>query len=786
MPDTINPYIPGQPVDNPDLFFGRRETLASIRESLVKGRRVFLVSGPHRMGKSSLLRQVGQQLPDEFLAVRLDLLEEEAPRLDLLLWRLADVLAHQVRQQVDLPVPTPAREEFEGHTGVLLDRFWPEVRAALGDRGLVLLLDDLDCLAQGEDQLLEDFLTILGNWRDRDADLTLIATTSPDWQAALLRDHPRLFAGALTYSLGPLASEEASRLITWPVDGVLTYDYGVARRVIEVTSGHPYYLQLVCFEIVNRCAAAGWVNQRDVDIVVEELVSREVADFRLVWDQSTPPEQAALAALVSLRGARGVATVQEVRTILQKAGARTERGQVSVALERLAERGILERLGALTYRFRVALLRDWLGQRLDLKEVARNTRWDSGALARGQGEPHVARLKPRRRARPRPALAPDAAGGTPPGEEAAAPARRRGWLWAGGAAVLIVALLVLLGPPLFNALSPDPTPTVAPTSAPAATARLATATLTPLSLAGTRETATWLPPSATPLPQPTLTPSPTPPLVVARPVPAIAYQSRGSQDSFWSIYVMSSDGSNRTLLAPGQGSFLSAPAWSPDGARIAFISDRSGSADLWVMDVDGGNPVNLTNDEAKDHSPAWSPDGQWIAFASLRNTLYWELYVMAADGSDVQRLTWWEDASDLYPSWSPDGTRLAFASKRDGNWEIYIMDRDGSNLVRLTDHPADDTNPAWSPDGGRIAFASLRDGYAEIFVVSVVGGEPVNVSQAPFSSEHGPTWSADGGRIAFYSDRDGEWDIYVMASDGSDVVKLTGDNSNDQVPAWRP
>jgi len=114
------------------------------------------------------------------------------------------------------------------------------------------------------------------------------------------------------------------------------------------------------------------------------------------------------------------------------------------------------------------------------------------------------------------------------------------------------------------------------------------------------------------------------------------------------------------------------------------------------------------------------------------------------------------------------------------------MDRDGSNLVRLTDHPADDTNPAWSPDGSRIAFESTREGYAEIMVVSVAGGLPINLSNAPFSSEHGPTWSPDGGRLAYYSDADGEWDIYVMASDGSNITKLTGDNTNDQVPAWRP
>jgi TolB protein len=219
---------------------------------------------------------------------------------------------------------------------------------------------------------------------------------------------------------------------------------------------------------------------------------------------------------------------------------------------------------------------------------------------------------------------------------------------------------------------------------------------------------------------------------------------------------------------------------------VAFVSDQDGEPNIWVMDLDGGEPVNLTQHDAQDHSPAWSPDGEWIAFASVRDSLYWELYAMRPDGSEVQRLTWWEDASDLSPSWSPDGTRLAFASKRDGNWEIYIMDREGGNLARLTSHEADDTSPAWSPDGSRIAFASTRDGYAEIYVMPIVGGEAVNISNAPFSSEHGPTWSPDGGRIAFYSDRDGEWDIYVMASDGSEAIKLTGDNSNDQAPAWRP
>ncbi len=780
MPDTINPYIPGQPTGDPRLFFGRREVLASIREQLLKGRRVFLVAAAPRMGKTSLLRQLPAHLPEQFVAVQVELLEENARRLDWLLWRIADVIGHQVGHRLGVTGLEPPWADFEGHTESLLDSFWPQVRQALGERCLVLLLDDLDALAGEDTNLLAALVAVLTDWRDRDGNVAVVATTSLARQDALVRDYPRLFAGALNHVLGPLNSEEATRLITWPVDGVLTYDYGVARRLVEITSGHPYYLQLLCFEVFNRCASTGWVNQRDVDLVVEDLIRREIADFRQVWDESSPQEQAALAALVSLRGARGVATSQEVRTLLLKAGARVERGRVTELLDHLVARGILERLGALSYRFRVALLRDWLSERIDLQQVVRNTRWTGMDRSRQPDDRRVARLPTRKPGRKTPSQPGPPAG---EGESKAAPAVRRSWPWIVAAMALgVVLFLAALFHP-FRRISPEPTPTA--TWSPSPTVRLATP------MPGSTATVTLEPsptarPTATLSPTPTWPPSPTPPIIVARPVPSIAYQSREAGEQRWSIYVMDSDGGNRVRLGSGQSGFLAAPTWSPDGTRLAFVSDRDGHDDIWSMNSDGSDPVNLTPDEAKDHSPAWSPDGEWIAFASVRDSLYWEIYLMRPDGSEVRRLTWWDDASDLWPSWSPDGTRLVFASKRDGNWEIYIMDRDGANLVRLTDHPADDTNPAWSPDGGRIAFVSTRDGFPDIYIMPVVGGEAVNITQAPFSSEHGPTWSPDGGRIAFYSDRDGDWDIYVMAADGSNPVKLTGDAGNDQVPAWRP
>jgi hypothetical protein len=799
MPDSSNPYQPGRPVKDPDLFFGRLDVLGSLHEHIVKGRRAFVISGPRRIGKTSLLYQLSEQLPDGFLSAQLPLSQVQAQDAGRLVGWVADVLSQQLSQQLRVQDPAPGPQETADPAGArqphdyFLEVFLPQVREVLGEQALVLLVDDIHVLGSGEASQLRTLLGFLEAWRDQDQSLVLAATTLPAWQERLVRDHPRLFGGAVTFLLGALSGEEASRLITWPADGRLTYDYGVARRIIETMSGHPYYLQLLCSRLYDRCAPEGWVSQHDVDLVLAELVGQEIPEFRQVWDESSPREQAILAALASLRGSRGVATAQEVRKVLTKAGARVERGQVTDGLERLTTRGVLQRLGALSYRFRVALLREWLAERIDLEEIVRGVRgaatWrdevsDVSPLHATVEKP-VSRLQVGTgQVQPSAKAGVDTAAGVGgDGDRIGAPR----WLWFALAAIPALIALLLASRLLFPTATSEPIGTPVPPrssrESPVAATQTLAPEIVPTSAAVVLPSDTASPPATARL---TLTPSPTVPVVIARPVPAIAYQASQPREQRWSLYVMDSDGSNRTRLDDGQRDFLSAASWSPDGSQMAAVLERDGSPDIWIVNLDGSEAVNLTQDEAGDHSPAWSPDGEWIAFASVRDALYWELYLMRTDGSEVRRLTWWEDASDLWPSWSPDGTRLAFASKRDGNWEIYTMDWDGSNLVRLTDHTADDTNPAWSPDGSRIAFESTRDGYAEIYVMPAGGGQSNNVSNYAWATDLGPTWSPDGSRIAFYSDRDGGWNIYVMASDGSDVVRLTGDDSNDQVPAWRP
>ena len=142
-------------------------------------------------------------------------------------------------------------------------------------------------------------------------------------------------------------------------------------------------------------------------------------------------------------------------------------------------------------------------------------------------------------------------------------------------------------------------------------------------------------------------------------------------------------------------------------SRIVFSSNRDGDWDIYSMDANGDNVVQLTDHPATDEEPACSPDGRRIVFASDRGVTE-DLYVMDSDGSNVIRLTH-DNFGERNPSWTPDGTRFAFDSFRFvvGNWEIYLMDADGNDLDKF-DKPqvVDDFKPSWSPDGNKIAFVS--------------------------------------------------------------------------------
>ena len=263
----------------------------------------------------------------------------------------------------------------------------------------------------------------------------------------------------------------------------------------------------------------------------------------------------------------------------------------------------------------------------------------------------------------------------------------------------------------------------------------------------------------------------------------IVYAARETEDAPWNLYVMRSDGSDPTRLTSDASNDTS-PVWSPDGRKIAFVSDRDGNREIYVMNADGSDQLNLTRDAADDWTPCWSPDGQRIAFASFRDN-NWELYVMSADGSDPKRLTN-NSAADYSPAWSPDGRSIAFVSNRDDNLEIYMLAVDTQQASRFTNDSATDQAPAWSPDGKTLVWESYRDGNMEIYAASSEGENPTNISRDSFDDDHGPTYSPWGGCIAYYSNRDDGWDIYTLNLETGERINLTSSTALEQAPNWGP
>jgi len=144
--------------------------------------------------------------------------------------------------------------------------------------------------------------------------------------------------------------------------------------------------------------------------------------------------------------------------------------------------------------------------------------------------------------------------------------------------------------------------------------------------------------------------------------------------------------------------------FSPDGTKIAYVSDAGGNLDIFVADADGTNPVQLTMTLALEGSPAWTPDGSRIFYESDESGSS-QIWAMNADGSDPVQITR-GDGSNYRPSVSPDGQRVVFASSRDRNYEIYMMNLDGSNQTNLTESPGNETFPVWMSDS---AIAFIRE-----------------------------------------------------------------------------
>src|SRR4030067_189429 len=260
----------------------------------------------------------------------------------------------------------------------------------------------------------------------------------------------------------------------------------------------------------------------------------------------------------------------------------------------------------------------------------------------------------------------------------------------------------------------------------------------------------------------------------------IAFISDRSGDK--EMYVIDYDGSNPKKITGVRAIKLS-PAWSPDGRWLAYTSYKDGNPDIYVVDLEISNRWKMVGFPGLNISPAWSPNGELLAF-TLSKDGNSEIYTVKRDGSDFKRLTY-DPATDVSPTWSPNGREIAFNSDRGGTPQIYIMNADGTNTRRLTFWGDYNTSPTWSPKGEKISFVSRIDGKFRICIINPDGSFFQQLTDGNTNDE-GPRWSPDGRHIAFSSKRHGKSDIYIMNADGGGGERLTSDGSNNIKPSWSP
>ncbi len=224
------------------------------------------------------------------------------------------------------------------------------------------------------------------------------------------------------------------------------------------------------------------------------------------------------------------------------------------------------------------------------------------------------------------------------------------------------------------------------------------------------------------------------------------------------------------------------PAWSPDGAKVAYVSFENKKPVVYVQNLVTRQRTAVANFKGSNSAPSWSPDGSRLAIALARDGLT-QVYVVNADGSGLRRLTN-TNGIDTEPQFSADGQSIYFTSDRSGGPQIYRMPAGGGEARRITFQGSYNISPRISPDGKMLAYISRRDGRFQLYALDLANGQEMRLSDT--TSDESPSFSPNGKYIMYATETGRRGALAVVSVDGRTRYRLSTQAGDIREPTWGP
>ena len=369
MTEHLNPYIAGAPVTDARMFFGREDVFEWIEHSLTGqyADHILVIHGQRRVGKTSVLRQLPARLPPRYIPVFFDFQGRTHTSLDRFLWWLSREIVRVLKQDHALLIPLPEKEAFTRDPDYLESQFLPGLRPLLGDHVLLLTFDEFDCLEEAEirDTLGRPLVDYLRRLMGQPGLNFIFSIGSSGRKLENMQaSYTEFFKAALYKKVSFLQRGDAQSLIANPVRGVLEYEAAAVDEIFRITSGHPYFTQLICHELFARCQKdeARRVRRQDVLAVLDDVVERGTVNLKFVWDEASDLEKWCLAGLAHLEGDVDIGSLGE---FLGRQRVRFGNPDLESSLVHLREKDVLTS----DNRYVIDLLRLWLKENRPIEQV---------------------------------------------------------------------------------------------------------------------------------------------------------------------------------------------------------------------------------------------------------------------------------------------------------------------------------------------------------------------------------------------------------------------------------